>query len=375
MLKRTLIIVGAAVLTGLLLVAWAWHQWTGTGPADPLAGSGTSRSIAVRIEPGMTLAAAADTLVARGLLADARVLRLGARLTGQDRAVRAGLYELRFGMSPRELLLDLTEGRSVMLKVTIPEGLDAAEIAGLMAAGLDLPAADFLLAADSLVIRAVDENTLLGGAMTTAGFDSLLEAESGRRGRRFRWCEGYLAPDTYLFAEGTTAARAAAVLVSAQLARLDSALTAPRSGSTAALSPHEILVLGSIVEAEARRADERTRIAAVYANRLAKGRRLEADPTVAFVLEKKGKRLFFRDLEVESPFNTYRNRGLPPGPIGAPGRAALEAAARPDPACDAEYFVSDGAGGHVFSRTAEEHLAAVRRFRELKARERRAQDD
>ena len=129
--------------------------------------------------------------------------------------------------------------------------------------------------------------------------------------------------------------------------------------------------MASIVEAEARRDDERGRIAAVYANRLAASRRLEADPTVAYVLDKKGQRLFYRDLEVDSDWNTYRRQGLPPGPIGSPGEASLQAAARPDPACDALYFVSDGADGHVFSRTAREHEEAVRRFRRLRAEARR----
>jgi UPF0755 protein len=95
--------------------------------------------------------------------------------------------------------------------------------------------------------------------------------------------------------------------------------------------------------------------------------RLEADPTVAFILRKKGKRLFYRDLEADSRYNTYRVKGLPPGPIGNPGLAALEAAAAPDSNCRALFFVSDGAGGHVFSRTAKEHEAAVREFRRIRA--------
>ena len=97
------------------------------------------------------------------------------------------------------------------------------------------------------------------------------------------------------------------------------------------------------------------------------GGRLEADPTVAYILRKKGQRLYYRDLETDSPYNTYRNAGLPPGPIANPGLAALEAAARPDTASDDLFFVSDGAGGHVFSRTAAEHERAVREFRRKRA--------
>ncbi len=106
-----------------------------------------------------------------------------------------------------------------------------------------------------------------------------------------------------------------------------------------------MLTLASIVEAEARQQDERPLISAVYSNRLRRNWRLEADPTVAYILEKRGKRMFFRDLEVDSPYNAYRWRGLPPGPIGNPGLASLLAAAVPDSTCDAMYFVSDGEGG------------------------------
>jgi len=114
-------------------------------------------------------------------------------------------------------------------------------------------------------------------------------------------------------------------------------------------------------------------IAAVYSNRLLRNWRLEADPTVAYILRKRGKRMFFRDLEVESPYNAYREKGLPPAPIGNPGMAAILAAARPDTACAAMFFVSDGKGGHVFSRTKREHDEAVRRFRKSKSAERRQQ--
>ena len=125
------------------------------------------------------------------------------------------------------------------------------------------------------------------------------------------------------------------------------------------------------METEARRDDERERIAAVYANRLRRNWRLEADPTVAFVLGKQGERLYFKDLKVDSPYNTYRVKGLPPGPIATPGLASLLAAARPDSSSTALYFVSDGADGHVFSRTAREHEAAVRKFKAVREQQRR----
>jgi UPF0755 protein len=134
------------------------------------------------------------------------------------------------------------------------------------------------------------------------------------------------------------------------------------------LSPHDIVTLASIVEAEARRPAERALIAAVYVNRLRAGWSLEADPTVAYLLGKKGERLYYHDLEADSPYNTYRHPGLPPGPIGNPGVSALRAAAHPDRACTALWFVADGEGGHVFSRTLVDHERAVRAYRARRER-------
>lgn len=370
MIRRMLLAMAAAVLVGLVVLLWAWRLWTGPGPLpEPAVGSeGVPPTIMIRIVPGMTLTAAADTLAARGLINHPGIILAGAKLTGRARALKAGLYELSPGESPRSLLRTLTSGTAVQVKVTLPEGLDAGEIAALMADALDFEPAVFLAAADSLVANEARRGLLLGEkSFSAAAYDSLLAAEASRHPRQFRWCEGHLAPDTFLFAEGTDAASAAQFLVATQWARLDSVLTLPRVSSVAGLSRQEILTLASIVEAEARKPEERGRIAAVYSNRLSQKRRLEADPTVAFILKKKGKRLFYRDLEVDSPFNTYRNRGLPPGPIGSPGMAALEAATRPDTTCRALFFVSDGQGGHVFSETAQEHEAAVREFRRIRA--------
>ncbi len=369
-MKRAIMVAGAAVVLGVLAVLWAWSLWTGPGPAVSPGGKSPSEQATtlIRITDGMTLTAAADTLVARGLLKHAKVLLAGARVTGKGRSLRAGLYELPYGISPRDLLRALTTGTAVQIKVTLPEGLAAEEMAEIMAGSLGFGVDNFLAAADSLVLAAAAGGRLMkGDARAIAVHDSLLSAESSRHPRRFRWCEGHLAPDTFLFAEGTTAASAAAFLVETQWARLDAVLAAVAGTVGADYSRQELLTLASIVEAEARRDDERTLIAAVYVNRLRQGRRLEADPTVAFILRKKGKRLFYRDLEVGSSFNTYRHKGLPPGPIGNPGLAALEAAARPDSACRAMFFVSDGKGGHVFSRTASEHEAAVREFRRIRA--------
>jgi len=134
------------------------------------------------------------------------------------------------------------------------------------------------------------------------------------------------------------------------------------------MTPHEVLTLASIVEAEARVSDERPVIAAVYTNRLRRGMRLEADPTVAYAMGGYKGRLLYADLEIDSPYNTYRNKGLPPGPICSPGEASIRAALYPDPDTDALYFVARGDGSHIFTRTLREHQAAVRKVRSQRGR-------
>jgi len=365
-MKRWSAVVVAAFLLGLAVLGWGWRLWTGPG-IRPEQAAGSKATVQVRIPQGMTLTAAADSLSAAGLLKHPTVFLIGAKLTGKTRALRAGLYELPQGASPRELLWAVTSGTAVQVKVTIPEGLDADNVADILAGALGFSRDDFLTVADSLVIAAARQGQLLRPGQSAAGHDSLLAGESARHPRRFRWCEGHLACDTFLFAEGTEAATAAQFLVSTQWARMDSLFAGSPAAAELGFAPLDLLTLASIVEAEARLDDERPLIAAVYVNRLRQGWRLEADPTVAYILKKKGQRLFYRDLDVFSPFNTYRNQGLPPGPIGNPGPAALEAAARPDSSCRAMYFVSDGQGGHVFSLTAREHEAAVQEFRKARA--------
>jgi UPF0755 protein len=351
-MRRWLVVLAAALALGAVVVAGLWWRvWV--APTDQPAAT-------VQVRPGATLHEVADSLAARGLLRSRRVFLLAARLGGRDRDLHVGTYALPAGASPRDVLEALLEGRPLPVVVTLPEGLEAADMAAVVADSLDLTAADILAAADERV--AAGAETL----MTAAARDTLarLIASAARPGgRALRWCEGYLAPDTYHFAPGLDATQVAAAMIELQLSRL-------RGAGDGALTPHALLTLASLVEAEARLAAERATVAAVYHNRLARGMRLEADPTVAFWLGKRGERLLYRDLAVPSPYNTYRRRGLPPGPVLAPGAAAIAAAAAPDTACTALYFVADGAGGHVFSETLAEHEAAVRRYRAL-MRERR----
>lgn len=356
-MKRFLLVTGCALLLLSAGLGWTWSQWTQRRPVG-------ARYVTqhVRVPSGMTLTALADTLQSRGLLRHRQVLLVGARVTGKGSRLQAGLFAVPPGLPVRDLLDLFTKPGLPPLRVTIPEGLDAAQTARLLAGEIGFDATAFLDAANRATGAAWRERGGAAGAAACAHLDSILVAEAVRAGRVFQRCEGYLAPDTYFFAEDTSPAAAAGRLVDTQFARIDSVFAGPRSPAAAGLSPHQLLTLASIIEAETGRPEERARVSAVYLNRLRLGWNLAADPTVAFALRKKGERLLFRDLETESAYNTYRQPGLPPGPIGSPGMASIRAAARPDPACRALFFVADGGGGHVFTQTAAEHEAAVQRY-------------
>jgi UPF0755 protein len=169
--------------------------------------------------------------------------------------------------------------------------------------------------------------------------------------------EGYLFPDTYRVPFGTSARQLADLLV--MHSREAWSDDFERRARELAMSRHQVLTLASIVEAEARVSDERATIAAVYHNRLRKNMRLEADPTVAYAMGGFRGRLYYKDLAIESPYNTYRRTGLPPGPICNPGEASIRAALYPAEGVAALYFVARGDGRHVFSATLREHNAAV----------------
>ena len=355
---------GGALLAVALLAAAAWLGWRAwTRPAGGRPPGPPYQT--VRVPVGASYAAVIDTLARRGLVRERRLLQLVARATGRDRRLRAGVYTIARGLPPRDLLALLAEGRAVLARVVLPEGIEAEEAARRVADATGGDAARFLAAADSLARAGIAARGLAGGAARLAALDAIAaagaRAGAGAPTRPFRWCEGYLAPDTYFLPPGLAAMAAAKVIVAAGLARVDSLPRAP------GLAPHDLLTLASLVEAEARLPEERPRIAAVYLNRLRLGWRLEADPTIAYALRKRGQRLYYRDLAVDSPFNTYARPGLPPGPIGSPGAAALRAAARPDRACDALFFVARGDGGHLFSRTLAEHERAARAWRARRA--------
>jgi peptidoglycan lytic transglycosylase G len=292
----------------------------------------------ILIQRGQTLREVSEELKRVGLLSGTLGFQVLARAMRLDRNIRAGQYSFQLGTPVPTLLRALARGMSGLNVVTIPEGLTTTEVSLLLSNHLGVPVAEF----DSL-------------SRDRAFLDSLgISAPS---------IEGYLAPDSYEFLPGTSPEVAFRTMAKRTLGILLQA-AAGRDSLPLGLSLHQVLTLASIVEAEAGVDIERPRIASVYLNRLAMGMRLQADPTVGYAIGGRPRsRLLFRDLRVDSPFNTYLYQGLPPGPICNPGRASIAGVIDPLPGMKELYFVADGTGRHLFSRTYEEHMARIRQVR------------
>ena len=295
--------------------------------------------VRVVVPEGASFASVVRVLVDRGLVRRAWTLEFFAKATRGDRQIQRGTYEFTRGEPAIDILGAMVRGDILAVLVTVPEGFTTWQIAGAMeAAGIDSVA---LLAA----CRDADLRRALG-----------VSAES---------LEGYLFPDTYRVPFGSDARD----VVAQMLTRFHAAWTPDmeRSARAIGMARHEVVTMASIIEAEARVPDERPVVSAVYHNRLQRGMKLDADPTVAYAMGGFRGRLYFRDLKIDSPYNTYRYAGLPPGPICSPGESSLRAALHPEPSVSALYFVARGDGRHVFSTTLREHDAAVREIRRTSA--------
>ena len=291
----------------------------------------------VEIPAGAGPASIGRRLVEAGVIRDTLGFRYELTRSGAGRRLQAGEYRFDRPMTVREVVAKIARGDVHLLPITFREGLTILEMAQVFESKGFGPAAEFVAAAsDPTPIRSLD---------STAPD-----------------LEGYLFPDTYTMARQATAAQ----LVTRMVAGFEQALTPKLRADAAArgLSVRELVTLASLIEKETGKAEERALVAAVYVNRLRIGMALQCDPTVIYALQRAGRyngNLTRADLQSDSPYNTYRYPGLPPGPIAAPGRASLEAAIRP---ADAPYiyFVSRGDGSHAFATTLPEHNQNVFEF-------------
>lgn len=295
-------------------------------------GSGEARVLVPR---GATFRVAADSLAHAGVVQNATAFRLYAKLRGRDRSIRAGTYVFTRGQSWERVLDDLRGGKALEHAITIPEGWSLFQIVPQLARVLKTPI-------DSVQV-AVRDTALL----------RLLNIPTPT-------LEGYLFPDTYVFPEGTSARAAVRVMVD-RYQQVWQPEWEQRLQALA-MSRHDVMALASIVEKEARLPEERPVIAAVYLNRLKIGMMLQADPTVQYALGRHVARVYYKDLAVESPYNTYRNVGLPPGPIASPGRPSIVAALNPANV-PYRFFVAYPDGHHEFTTDFAAHSVAVRKAR------------
>jgi UPF0755 protein len=323
-LRRALLVL---LLLAVSAAAFWWHE-----TRFPVRDASQPPQVLV-VEPGQGALGVGASLRALGLVRHPQIFRWHVALRGDDGRLRTGEYELKGELSLDQIADLLVSGDVVRHTVTFPEGKDLEEtVAIAAAAGLDKDA-----------FRAAAKN----GALVQ---DLDPEAKD---------LEGYLFPDTY---DVTRRPDAAAALVQRMVQRFRDAMKLEAGALTqSGRDLRDVVTLASVVEKETARADERPRIAAVFLNRLKAGMPLQTDPTVIYALRRAGRydgNIRRGDLEIDSPYNTYRYPGLPPGPIASPGLHALRASLHPETS-DALYFVSRNDGSHYFSRTLAEHARAV----------------
>ncbi len=315
----------AIIIGGACLFTWGYYEYQKPGPLE--------KPTLIIISRGESVNEIAAKLFFEGATRSSHTLAIGTRLLKVDANLKAGEYILQPGMSAKEIVDLLRTGKVYQRQFTIPEGLTSWQI-----------------------VQLLNGTEGLGGEIITTPK------------------EGSLLPETYNFVHGDTGQDKITQMQEAMKQTLDE-IWLNKSKDAPLLSKAEAVILASIVEKETALASERRRIAGVFHNRLKKGMKLQTDPTVIYALTNGkikdngqgplGRRLLTKDLQFESPYNTYKYPGLPPGPIANPGRASLEAVFNPEQH-GYYYFVADGTGGHVFAKTLGEHNNNVAKWRKIR---------
>jgi UPF0755 protein len=314
---RSFLLTGAAfVLLAALVVIVGWTRYSNPGPL--------SEARTVIIPRGSSVDDIANQLWQVGVLSDPYAFQFGVRFDGSAARLRSGEFAFRAGISPHDVAVQLAAGRTVVRRLTVPEGLTTAQVLALL--------------------------------QSAEGLEGDIGEAPG---------EGQLMPETFFYSWGDSRRQLVARAHKAMTDLVDG-LWQHRAENLPLRNPEEAVILASIVEKETALADERPHVAAVFLNRLRAGMRLQADPTVVYgvtegqsVLDRPLSRV---DLDTTTPWNTYQIDGLPPTPIANPGRASLQAVLHPAMSDDL-YFVSDGNGHHAFARTLVEHNRNVARLR------------
>ena len=302
-------------------------------PVDPK----NTEKILVELTPGTSFRDFCKELAAKGIIKHWRVLDIVSQVKASDKGIKAGEYEFSPSMSAQKILRKLTKGDVIKRVVTIKEGMTIWDVADELDKN-NIVAADefFRLANDKELLKRVD-----------------IEADS---------FEGYLFPETYHFSGKQTGINVIWRMLEEFHKNWDSKYNDRLKELGFTL--HEIITLASVIEKESGQKAEQKTISSVFYNRLINGMRLESDPTLVYGLLDFDGVVLNKHKETDSPYNTYKNAGLPKGPICSPGKTAIEAALYPDKT-EFLFFVADGNGGHVFSKTLKDHNEAVRNYRQI----------
>lgn len=314
-----------AVVIGVGAFIYGYSQYTAQGPLE--------QETFFVVERGQGVGAIAANLEKDNIITSAFMFKAATRIAGKHTGLKAGEYQFQPHLSMKDVLYKLEDGEVYKRQFTIPEGYTSWQIVN--------------------ILNSIDD----------------LEGEIKDIPK-----EGSLLPDTYQYRLGDKRADIIKRMQDAMDAAIEDVLT-NKPESAPLLSEAELVILASIIEKETGKAEERRAVAGVFHNRLSRGIPLQTDPTVIYALTKGkiqdkgmgplGRRLLRKDMDFDSPYNTYKYAGLPPGPIANPGKASLEAAMNPQEH-DYIYFVADGTGGHVFAKTLDEHNKNAAKWRQIR---------
>lgn len=324
--RKVFVLAGGAVIA--LAVVFAAATFFSLRPV-----SDGSRHVDFAVRSGSSLANVSARLAEAQLIHSQFFFKLYMRLTGKSGRIKFGVYDLTDGMSAAKIAQVITSGKTKTISITIAEGLHDRQIGDLFVEK------KFFSSRDEFLQYASRKNIL----------DKYkIPAQS---------VEGYLFPDTYFLPQGYPKEK----IIEHMIDHFFDKVKEVKNFPTEPRKIHETIILASIVEREAKLKEERALIAAVFHNRLRDSEPLESCATVQYLFEKPKARLYFKDLEVDSPYNTYKVKGLPPGPIGSPGLAAINATVNPEKT-DYKFFVLKGDDAHYFSKSFKEHNAAKKKY-------------
>lgn len=308
---------------------------------SPVAAKSSARDVVVAIPLQATAGQASKILKQNKLVRSSVVFSLYARWKGMDGRIKAGEYRLSNGLSTPEVLREMVDGRLATLSFTIPEGFTTTQVA------------------DLLVSKGLINREKFFGAVADENFPYTFIRGLPKDNRRL---EGYLFPDTYQVTRGSSESS----VIELMLKRFDlemSELDYPSRANKLGITLHQAVTIASMVEREAKIDEERPIIAGVIFNRMRRSMPLQIDATVQYALGASKPKIYYKDLEVDSPYNTYRIHGLPPGPIAMPGRSSLLAAVNPAQT-EYLYYVAKPDGSHAFATTLAEHNANKERYQQ-----------